>query len=295
MARLPNACAGPMDSATRLKISRPLRQTCRRMPSTWPSKAIFTRRSSSRSTTGHGWAACLAMATIPWQSCTTNHCRCAASRPRASSRRGFPNCRGAKAATDAARPGRQLLLSDWNNMPDTTQLPIANYQLPLSRFLSIQATYGPSFSPDGRRLAFLSNITGVPQAWTMEADGGWPSQLTFEKDRVVLVSWSPVADVLIFGRDIDGNENTQLYWVAADGSNERRLTRDDGAMHVFGGWSPDGNTIAFAANRRERGRYDVWVLDLASRAGRLVWQNDAPGFLVPAGFSPDGSRLLVTL
>jgi dipeptidyl aminopeptidase/acylaminoacyl peptidase len=180
-------------------------------------------------------------------------------------------------------------------MSDTTQLPITNYQLPLSRFLSIQAAYGPSFSGDGKRLAFLSNITGVPQAWAMDAIGGWPSQLTFEKDRVVSVSWSPVAEGLIFARDIGGNENTQLYWLGADASNERRLTRDDGAMHVFGGWSADGKAIAYSANRRERARYDIWVQDLASGEERLVWQNDAPGFLVPTGFSPDGARLLVTL
>jgi len=180
-------------------------------------------------------------------------------------------------------------------MVDTSQLPFTNYQLPLSRFLSIQATYGPSFSAGGQRLAFISNITGVPQAWTMDAGGGWPSQLTFDNDRVATVAWSHVADELIFARDICGNENTQLYRVAADGSQERRLTRDDGAMHIFGGWSPDGKAMAFTANRRQRARYDVWVQDLASGVERLVWQNDAPGFLVPAGFSADGARLLVTL
>ena len=129
----------------------------------------------------------------------------------------------------------------------------------------------------------------------MDANGGWPSQLTFDRDRVTSVSWSPVADELIFARDIGGNENTQLYWVDADASHERRLTRDDGAMHVLGGWSPDGKTIAYAANQRDRARYDVWLKDLASGEERLVWQNDAPGFLVPMGFSPDGGRLLVML
>ena len=39
-----SACAGPTGSATRLKISRPPRRMCRPTPSTWPSKAIFTRR-----------------------------------------------------------------------------------------------------------------------------------------------------------------------------------------------------------------------------------------------------------
>ncbi len=180
-------------------------------------------------------------------------------------------------------------------MPDTAQLPIANSHLPFSRFLSIQASYGPSFSPDGQRLAFLSNITGVPQAWVMPAHGGWPNPLTFENERVGTVAWSPVEDALVFARDIGGNENAQLYWVRADGSGERRLTSDAGAMHIFGAWSPNGRHIAYAANRRDRGRYDIWLLEVASGAEWLAWHNDEPGFLDPVGFAPDGSRLLVAL
>jgi len=133
----------------------------------------------------------------------------------------------------------------------------------------------------------------VPQAWVMPAAGGWPNQVTFEKDRVQSVAWSPVDDSLIFERDIGGDENSQLYWVLADGSGERRLTAADNAMHIFGGWSPDGRAIAYAANRRNPGRYDIWLQDLASGAERMIWQNDLPGFLSPAGFSPDGTRLLV--
>ena len=92
-----------------------------------------------------------------------------------------------------------------------TILPAGTHnQLPFSRFLSIHAAYGPSFSADSQRLAFLSNITGAPQAWVMPASGGWPNLLTFETNRVVSVACSPVDDGLIFGRDIGGNENVQL-------------------------------------------------------------------------------------
>lgn len=178
-------------------------------------------------------------------------------------------------------------------MSNTSRLPLANYPLPFSKFLSIQSAFGPSFSADGRRVAFLSNITGVPQAWVMPNGGGWPNLLTFEKDRVVSFACSPVDDSLIFGRDIGGDENVQLYWIRLDGTGERRLTSGDGAMHLFGGWSPDGHTIAYTANRRDRGRYDVWLQDLANGEERMVWQNDLPGFLAPAGFAPDGAHLLV--
>lgn len=162
-----------------------------------------------------------------------------------------------------------------------------------AQFVSVRQAYQPSFSPDGQRLACLTNITGFPQVWSLPAEGGWPDQLTFGDDRVALVKYSPIHPRLLFARDVGGNENTQLYLLNADGSGERRLTHDDGAMHIFGGWSPDGQRITFAANRRERGRYDLYIQALDSDEATLVWQNDTPGIVVPMGFAPDGGRVLV--
>src|ERR1051325_3473595 len=94
----------------------------------------------------------------------------------------------------------------------------------VSQYLNIRAAYAPSFSHDGTRVAFLTNITGVPQAWSVAARGGWPDQLTFQGERVSGVWCSPAADQLIFARDSGGNENAQLFLIAGDGSGERRLT-----------------------------------------------------------------------
>ncbi len=163
----------------------------------------------------------------------------------------------------------------------------------IERFFNIRAAYAPTFSPDGRRVAFIATITGVPQVWVMEAEGGWPDPVTFADNRVLNVAWSPAGEKLVFARDIGGNENAQLFLVNADGSGERRLTTDDGAMHIFGAWSPDGRAVAYAANRRDRARYDLYWLDADSGEERLIWQNEALGFFWPATWSPDGRRLLV--
>ena len=50
----------------------------------------------------------------------------------------------------------------------------------IDRYLNIRAATGPSFSPDGRFLAYLTNITGVAQVWQVPAEGGTPVQLTFK-------------------------------------------------------------------------------------------------------------------
>src|SRR5215210_89752 len=83
-----------------------------------------------------------------------------------------------------------------------------------ARYLKIRGAWGASWSPDGRRLAFLTEITGVPQVWEVSggADGpSWPEQLTFYEERVSGAEYSPADDRLLFGMDVGGNERTQLF------------------------------------------------------------------------------------
>ena len=166
--------------------------------------------------------------------------------------------------------------------------------IPFEKFLNIRQAFGPSFTSDGARLAFLANITGFPQAWMIDSSGGWPDQLTFGTDRIDGVWCSPFNDQLVFARDVGGNENFQLFVMNTDGSGERRLTHDDGAMHIFGAWADAGKSIVFSANRRHRGRYDLYLQPLDSTEAVMIWQNELPGFLSPVAMSPDGKRLLVS-
>jgi Tol biopolymer transport system component len=56
----------------------------------------------------------------------------------------------------------------------------------------------PSFSPDGARLAFISNLSGLPQVWTVATAGGWPEPATALDDSIYTVSWSPDGAWLAF-------------------------------------------------------------------------------------------------
>src|SRR3712207_5627767 len=88
-----------------------------------------------------------------------------------------------------------------------------------SRYLKIRGAWGASWSADGSRIAFLTEITGVPQIWEVpsEAQGpSWPEQLTFYEERVAGAEYSPVESKLLFGMDAGGNERMQLF-VLEDG------------------------------------------------------------------------------
>src|SRR5688572_22458791 len=164
--------------------------------------------------------------------------------------------------------------------------------LEIDRYLNIRSATSPAFSPKGDRIAFLTNISGTPQAWMVNAQGGWPHQMTFFPDRVDFISWSPDGSGLVFGKSIGGDENGQLYWLAPDGSQIRALTSQPKVRHDLRAWSHNGKQISYASNQRNRDFFDIYVMDVATGNSQLVYQQD--GANAPVAWSVDGRRLVVS-
>jgi dipeptidyl aminopeptidase/acylaminoacyl peptidase len=158
-----------------------------------------------------------------------------------------------------------------------------------ARYLKIRAAYGATWSPDGRRVAFLTDITGVPQAWEVPAKGGWPEQLTFHEERVSGVYYSPKENKVLYSMDVGGNERSQLF-LLGDGE-ERDLTQAPDAIHYFGGFAPDGRSAAYTATRRNGTDFDVFVQDLPGEP-EMVWETS--GYHTVADWAPDGSYMIVS-
>jgi dipeptidyl aminopeptidase/acylaminoacyl peptidase len=160
------------------------------------------------------------------------------------------------------------------------------------RYLKIRGAWGASWSPDGRRISFLTEITGVPQVWEIQAGGGWPEQLTFHEERVSGAEYSPTKEEILFGMDSGGNERSQLFLIGPGGGEERDLTRAPEAIHYSGGFSPDGTRVAFTATRRNGTDFDVFVQALPDGEPEMVWKT--AGYHTVSGWSPDGSYLIVS-
>ena len=171
----------------------------------------------------------------------------------------------------------------------------------IEQFLNIRSATGPSFSPDGRTVAFLSNTTGVMQLWQVPVEGGWPTLLTFTNESVRGGWYCPTHYEIVFSMDTGGNERTQLYRLAGidggmnhtlgDGWTAADLTQEPKAIHTFGGWSHDGQSIAFSANREKPDRFDIYVQKIGEK-GKLITQGPG-GYFAPVGWSPDDRFLLV--
>ncbi|MCA1597789.1 MAG: S9 family peptidase, partial [Chloroflexi bacterium] len=140
----------------------------------------------------------------------------------------------------------------------TTETPQQTFSV--ARFLNARAAQLPRFSPDGRAGAFVTDITGIQQLWQVPVDGGWPEQLTFSDDRVMLGLYAHDAPDLVFGMDSGGDERQQLFRLRAGVVTE--IDVDPAVMHAIGVISPDDRRVAFSSNRRYPAHFDVYVADL---------------------------------
>src|SRR5262249_26133114 len=110
------------------------------------------------------------------------------------------------------------------------------------------------YSPDGRRIAFDSNRTGVHGIWVSDADGSHAQELFSRAGSSAgTPRWSPDGQRIAFDSDAEGNTDT--YVIRASGGKPIRLTADP-ADDTPDSWSNDGNWLYLTSNRT--GRAEVW-------------------------------------
>jgi TolB protein len=122
----------------------------------------------------------------------------------------------------------------------------------------------PSFSPDGARIAFVSNRLGEPQVYVM-ARGGEPrlvSEYTYGRSGYsTSPAWSPRGPWIAYHTRAGGSH--QIALVGADGNGRRLLTNQ--GTNEDPSWAPDGRHVVFASPNRDGG--GLFVLDTVS--GRI--------------------------
>ena len=141
----------------------------------------------------------------------------------------------------------------------------------------------PSWSPDGRHLAFMSDRDGNREIYVIGSDGSNPRNLTNHPAEDYSPAWSPDGRHIAF-RSSDGD--WEIYVMDSDGSNLRRLT-DHSASDWSPSWSPDSRHLAFMSDRD--GDWEIYVIGSdGSNPRRLT--NDPDWDYAPS-WSPDGRHI----
>lgn len=178
-------------------------------------------------------------------------------------------------------------LTDWNVWRVSGPMGQDQAMAPRRLIDSTQLDFFPRYSPDGARIAYVSQRSGATEVWTSDAEGANPLRLTFldRDDLTKSVAWSPDGRELVFTSLVDGARD--LYVIASQGGLPERITATPGDERLPR-FSRDGRWLYFT--RQTSGEEQIWK---APRSGGPAVQVTKHGG-ADAYESPDGRFLLFT-
>lgn len=114
------------------------------------------------------------------------------------------------------------------------------------------AELSPTWSPDGRELAFTSDQTGRPQIYIMKIDSKKIRRLTFEGRENAAPAWSPRGDWIAYVCSLPGY-GYKLCRISVDGERRVQITRGRSSeIDDSPSWAPDGRHLVFSSTRGGR-------------------------------------------
>ncbi|MFB9948447.1 prolyl oligopeptidase family serine peptidase [Rhizobium puerariae] len=158
-------------------------------------------------------------------------------------------------------------------------------------FLDIGSAKSPAVSPDGKWLACLADTSGFSQIWIRPFVGGEARQITDMPEPVGAFAFNPKGTEILFTMDCGGDERHQLWFLPDITMPPVALTEAQGVVHLWGAWSPDGQSIAYASNARSPHDMDIHVMEIATRETAVI--HAGRGMREVLAFFPDGKSLLV--
>ena len=151
-----------------------------------------------------------------------------------------------------------------------TSKPNANVEqnqqsLSIERLYMTRSVGATAWSPDGKTIAFVSNISGRNNIWLVPADGGWPTQLTVSDQRQTQLTWSPDGKWIAYMSDYDGDEQWDIFFVSPKTGQVVNITNTREISEESPTWSPNGRYLAYTVKPKTSSVYEIDIFDTLMR------------------------------
>ena len=178
-----------------------------------------------------------------------------------------------------------------------TSMPDARVE----KSLSIEKLYmtrqvgGSTWSPDGKTVAFVSNLSGRNNLWLVPSEGGWPMQLTVSNERQTSPTWSPDGKWIAFMSDYDGDEQWDIFLVSPKTGQVVNLTNTREIAEESPAWSHDGRYLAYIVKPKISSVFEIDLYDTVLRSVKHLTTGTANDRMnVAPIWSADGKFIVYT-
>ncbi len=148
--------------------------------------------------------------------------------------------------------------------------------LALEKLYMTRTIGGTTWSPDGKTIAFVSNISGRNNIWLVPSAGGWPMQLTVSDQRQSHPSWSPSGKWIAYQSDYNGDELWDIFLVSPASGKVENVTNTRLVAEIAPTWSPDGRYLAYMVKPRESSSYEIDLYDTILRETKHITTGTSP-------------------
>src|ERR1700685_2692077 len=156
-------------------------------------------------------------------------------------------------------------ITDPKKISSTPNAQIEPRGLTIEKLYMTRQVGRATWSPDGKSIAFVSNMSGRNNLWLVPAEGGWPVQLTVSDQRQTAPAWSPDGKWIAYQSDYDGDEQWDIFLVSPKTGKVVNLTQTREVAEVNPTWSPDGRYLAYEVKPKTSAAYEIDIYDTLMR------------------------------
>jgi dipeptidyl aminopeptidase/acylaminoacyl peptidase len=176
-------------------------------------------------------------------------------------------------AAVAQNPPEAQAITDPKKVSSKPNAQVEARSLTIEKMYMTRQVGRSTWAPDGRTVAFISNMSGRNNIWLVSADGGWPTQLTVSDQRQTAPAWSPDGKWIAYQSDYDGDEQWDIFLVSPKTGKVVNLTQTRDIAESNPKWSPDGRFLAYEVKPKTSAATEIDVYDTVLRELKHITSN----------------------